>query len=178
MLAILAEPAAPRCRVAARRRWGEGTRGWGGDGRRGLQNINATIGFNSSQAVLQGPASVGPLRQHRRAVTPAPVNAFLVLTAGEPHQTALIATVVLQGSMDAALEEGSRGAAPRLDGGGSADQLIAGHLEGIIKLDQAREALLERAGQASARERDCSSTALRRQWRQGAPERSGGTRTP
>ena len=106
------------------------------------------------------------------------MNAFLVLTAGEPHQTALIATVVLQGSMDAALEEGSRGAAPRLDGGGSADQLIAGHLEGIIKLDQAREALLERAGQASARERDCSSTALRRQWRQGAPERSGGTRTP
>jgi hypothetical protein len=28
LLAILAEPAAPRCRVAARRRWGEGTRGW------------------------------------------------------------------------------------------------------------------------------------------------------
>ena len=55
---ILAEPAAPRCRVAARRRWGEGTRGWGGDGRRGLQNINATIGFNSSQASMGSEASI------------------------------------------------------------------------------------------------------------------------
>ena len=36
LLAILAEPAAPRCRVAAHRRLGEGTRGWGGGGRRGL----------------------------------------------------------------------------------------------------------------------------------------------
>ena len=35
LLAILAKPAAPRCRVAARRRWGEGTRGLGGDGWRG-----------------------------------------------------------------------------------------------------------------------------------------------
>ena len=54
---ILAEPAAPRCRVAARRRWGEGTRGWGGDGSRGLQNINATIGINSSQASIGAEAS-------------------------------------------------------------------------------------------------------------------------
>jgi hypothetical protein len=75
------------------------------------------------------------------------VNALLLLTAGDPHQTALIATVVLQGSMDAALEEGSRGAASRLEAGGGADQPIAGHLVGIIKLDQQREALLERAGQ-------------------------------
>ncbi len=54
---ILAEPAAPRCRVAARRRWGEGTRGWGVDGRRGLQRISATIGFNSSQASMGAEAS-------------------------------------------------------------------------------------------------------------------------
>ena len=33
---ILAEAAAPRCRVVDRRRWAVGTRGWGGDGRRGL----------------------------------------------------------------------------------------------------------------------------------------------
>jgi len=88
-----------------------------------------------------------PLRQYRRAVTPAPVNTFLLLAAGEPHQTALIAQVVLQGCVDSVLEEGSRGAASRLEAGGGADQLIAGHLAGIIKLDQHREALLERAGQ-------------------------------
>jgi hypothetical protein len=53
----------------------------------------------------------------------------------------------------AALEEGSRGAASRLEAGGGADQLIAGHLAGIVELDQAREALLEtvRQGQRPVR---------------------------
>ena len=36
----------------------------------------------------------------------------------------------------------------RLEAGGSADQLVAGHLAGIIELDQPREALLETAGQS------------------------------
>jgi hypothetical protein len=54
---------------------------------------------------------------------------------------------VLQGSVDTTLEEGSRGAASRLEAGSGADQLIAGHLTGIIELDQPREALLETAGQ-------------------------------
>jgi hypothetical protein len=54
---------------------------------------------------------------------------------------------MLQGSLDTPLEEASRGAASRLDASGSADQLIAGHLAGIIELDQPREALLETAGQ-------------------------------
>jgi hypothetical protein len=54
---------------------------------------------------------------------------------------------MLQGSMDTLLEVGSQGATSRLEAGGSADQLIAGHLAGIIELDQPREALLETAGQ-------------------------------
>ena len=179
LLAFLGGPGARRCRVAARRRLGVGTRGWGGDGRRGLQNINATIGFNPSQAVLQGPASTGPLRQHRMAVTPAAVNAFLVLAAGDPHQTALIATVVLQGSMDAALEEGSRGAASRLEAGGGADQPIAGHLAGIIKLDQLREALLERAGQGIGQGEGLWNHPIAAgAGGRSAPERSGGVQTP
>ena len=91
---ILAEAAAPRCRLVARRRWGVGARGWGGGGERGLQGINATIGCNSSQAVLQAPVSAGPIRLYRMAVTPAAVNALLVLTAGDPHQTALIPQVL------------------------------------------------------------------------------------
>ena len=75
------------------------------------------------------------------------MNAFPLLAAGEPHQTALIAQVVLQGCVDAVLEEGSRGAASRLEAGGGADQLLARHLESIIAVDQPSEALLERAGQ-------------------------------
>jgi hypothetical protein len=55
---------------------------------------------------------------------------------------------MLQGSVDTPLEVGSRGAASRLDAGGSADQLVAGHLAGVIELDQAREALLKAAGQS------------------------------
>jgi hypothetical protein len=46
---ILAEPAAPRCRLVARRRWAVGTRGWGGDGERGLQGISATSRIKSTQ---------------------------------------------------------------------------------------------------------------------------------
>ena len=68
MLAILAEPAAPRCRVAARRRWGEGTRGWGGDGRRGLQWISATSRLRLSQAPFaardSGPFYWPPWKSH------------------------------------------------------------------------------------------------------------------
>ena len=76
------------------------------------------------------------------------MNALLVLTAGDPHQATVIAQVMLQGSVDTPLEVGSRGAASRLEAGGSADQLVAGHLAGIIELDQPREALLETAGQS------------------------------
>ena len=62
LLVILAELAAPRCRVAARRRWGEGTRGWGGDGWRGLQGISATSRLRSSQApVAAGDSDPFPL---------------------------------------------------------------------------------------------------------------------
>ena len=75
------------------------------------------------------------------------MNAFLLLAAGEPHQTALIAQVVLQGCVDSVLEEGSRGEKSRLEAGGDADQLLAGHLGGIIAVDQPSEALLVRAGQ-------------------------------
>jgi hypothetical protein len=75
------------------------------------------------------------------------VNAFLVLAAGDPHRATVIPQVMLQGSLNPQLEEGSRGAASRLEAGGSADQLIAGHLAGIIELDQPSEALLETAGQ-------------------------------
>ena len=49
---ILAEAAAPRCRVVDRRRWAVGTRGWGGDGRRGLHGISATSRLRSSQATV------------------------------------------------------------------------------------------------------------------------------
>jgi len=75
------------------------------------------------------------------------VDALLVLTAGDPHQATVIAQVVLQGSLDTPLEEGSRGEASRLEAGSGADQLKAGHLAGIIELDQPREALLKTAGQ-------------------------------
>jgi hypothetical protein len=47
---ILAAAAAPRCRLVDRRRWAVGTRGWGGDGRRGLQGISATSRLRMSQA--------------------------------------------------------------------------------------------------------------------------------
>ena len=47
---ILAEAAAPRYRVMARRRWDVGARGGGGGGRRGLQGISATSRFRLSQA--------------------------------------------------------------------------------------------------------------------------------
>jgi len=54
------------------------------------------------------------------------MNALLVLAAGDPHQTAVIPQVMLQGSVDTLLEAGSRGTASRLDAGSGADQLIAG----------------------------------------------------
>ena len=66
------------------------------------------------------------------------MNALLVLAAGHPHQATVIAQVMLQGSVDTMLDEGSRGAASRLEAGGGADQLIAGQLAGIIELDQPR----------------------------------------
>jgi hypothetical protein len=49
--------------------------------------------------------------------------------------------------VDTPLEEGCRGASSRLEAGSSEDQLIAGHLAGIIEFDQTRDALLETAGQ-------------------------------
>jgi hypothetical protein len=71
------------------------------------------------------------------------MNALLVLTAGDPHEATMIAQEMLQGSLNPALEEGSRGAVSRLEAGSSTDKLIAGHLTGIIELGQAREAPLE-----------------------------------
>ena len=64
------------------------------------------------------------------------MNAFFVLTAGEPHKASVIAQIVLQGSLNPDLEEDRRRNL-WLDATGSADQLIAGHLAGVIKLDQA-----------------------------------------
>lgn len=61
------------------------------------------------------------------------VDTLLVLTAGDPHQAAVIAQVMLQGSVDRQLEECSRGVASRLEAGSSANQLVAGHLAGIIE---------------------------------------------
>ena len=78
---------------------------------------------------------------------PPGVNAFLVLATGDPHQATVTAQVVLQGSLHPQLQVGRRGAASRLEAGSGADQLITGHLAGIIELDQPREALLETAGQ-------------------------------
>jgi len=75
------------------------------------------------------------------------MNALLILTAGGPHQATEIMQEVLQGSVDTPLEEGSRGAASWLEAGSGTYQLVAGHLAGIIELDQPREALLETAGQ-------------------------------
>jgi len=50
MRTILTGLEAARCRLLARRRWGLGTRGWGGYGERGLQEISATVGPRSSQS--------------------------------------------------------------------------------------------------------------------------------
>jgi hypothetical protein len=51
---ILADAAAPRCRVVDRRRWAVGTRGWGEDRERGLQGISATSWIKSLQAPVAG----------------------------------------------------------------------------------------------------------------------------
>ncbi len=75
------------------------------------------------------------------------MNALLVLAAGDPHQATVIAQVVLQGCLIPALEESGRGAASRPEAGSSADQLKAGHLAGVIELDQIGEAPLKAAGQ-------------------------------
>ena len=59
---ILAEAAAPRCRVVARRRWEVGARGWGGDGERGLQGISATSWLKSPHTpVAAGDSDPFPL---------------------------------------------------------------------------------------------------------------------
>ena len=59
---ILAEAAAPRCRVVARRRWEVGARGWGGGGERGLQGIIATSRLRSSHTpVAAGDSDPFPL---------------------------------------------------------------------------------------------------------------------
>jgi hypothetical protein len=54
------------------------------------------------------------------------MNSLIVLMVGDPHQAAVIAQVMLRGSVDTLLEEDSRGAASRLEAGRGADQLIAG----------------------------------------------------
>jgi hypothetical protein len=77
---------------------------------------------------------------------PQRVNAFLVLTAGDPQQTTAIVQIVLQGSLDTRLVE--RGwVEPSLEAGSGADELKAGHQAGVIVLDQIGEAPLKAAGQ-------------------------------
>ena len=68
---------------------------------------------------LVGPVGI-------EALMPQRMNAFLVLTARDPHQAAMIAKLMLQGSLNPALEISRRGAASRLDAGRGVDQLIAG----------------------------------------------------
>ncbi len=59
---ILAEAAAPRCRLVDRRRWAVGTRGWGGDRERGLQGISATSWIKSPHTpVAAGDSDPFPL---------------------------------------------------------------------------------------------------------------------
>jgi hypothetical protein len=74
------------------------------------------------------------------------MNTLIVLAARHPHQAAMIAQILLQGSLDTRLEERGR-VEPWLEAGSSADQLKAGHLAGIIELDQIGETPLEAAGQ-------------------------------
>ena len=70
MLPVILAAAAPRCRVVDRRRWAVGTRGWGGDGRRGLQGISATSRLRMSQATFaardSGPFPLNPLEAAQR----------------------------------------------------------------------------------------------------------------
>jgi hypothetical protein len=62
LLVILAEPAAPRCQAAGRKRWVLGTRSWGGVWEQGLQGINATSRLRSSQAsIAAGDSDPFPL---------------------------------------------------------------------------------------------------------------------
>lgn len=77
---------------------------------------------------------------------PQRVNAFLVLTAGDPHQTIVIAQIVLQGSLDTRLVERDW-VDPSLEAGSGADELKAGHQAGVIEHDQIGEAPLKAAVQ-------------------------------
>ncbi len=77
---------------------------------------------------------------------PPGIDALLVLAAGDPHQTAIIPQIVLQGSLLTELQVGSR-RKPSPQAGGGADQLQAGHLAGVVELDQPLEAPLKAAGQ-------------------------------
>ena len=77
---------------------------------------------------------------------PQRMNAYLVVATRNSHQAAVIAQIVLQGSLDTQLEERS-GVKPSLEAGSRADELKAGHLAGIIELDQVGETPLKAAGQ-------------------------------
>ena len=88
------------------------------------------------------------------------VNSLLVLAAGDPLQAAVIPQVMLQGSVDTLLEAGSRGIASRLKAGSGADQLIAGHLAGVIELDQIGETPLETAGQSIGQRQELSDNRI------------------
>jgi hypothetical protein len=72
---ILAAAAGPRCRLVDRRRWAVGARGWGGDGRRGLQGISATSRLRSPHTPLAArdsdPFPLHPLEAAQRGSTPA-----------------------------------------------------------------------------------------------------------
>jgi hypothetical protein len=72
----------------------------------------------------------------------------------------MIAKVMLQGSMNPALEISLRGAASRLEAGSGADQLKAGHLAGIIELDQIEETPLKAAGQGIGQRQELSDNRI------------------
>jgi hypothetical protein len=82
------------------------------------------------------------------------MNAFLVVATRNSHQAAVIAQIVLQGSLDTRLEERGR-MKSWLEAGSGADELKAGRLAGVIELDQIGKAPLKRRARASARERNC-----------------------
>jgi hypothetical protein len=75
LLVILAEPAAPRCQAAGRKRWVLGTRSWVGVWEQGLHGISATSRLRSTQAPVAAgdsdPFPLHPLEAAQRGSTPA-----------------------------------------------------------------------------------------------------------
>ena len=134
---ILAEAAAPRCRVVARRRWAVGARGWGGDGERGLQGISATSRRRMSQASFaardSGPFPLHPLEAAQRGSTPL-INASNVRRKSSWLPSALARTMSMSRSARAmaGIRQGWREPANNRRGGwlhrkGKSNGLISEH---------------------------------------------------